>query len=108
MEDAPASAKSRQCRAPSLNDCDGGISHEHVVFKCLFPNGEITVRGFPWCREKPKSFRIERLTHQIICAKHNNELSNLDAAVKQSLDTLKKAFISSPATAKRRRFFELR
>lgn len=81
------------CWASCLGDCEGVISHEHLVSECLFPDGEIIVHGLDWCKDAPKAMRIETFTGKILCEKHNNGLSEVDAAVKQSLDTLREAAI---------------
>jgi len=80
-----------QCWASCLGDCEGVISREHLISECLFPNGGITVQGLRWCEDAPKSIPIQRFTAKILCAKHNNGLSEVDAAVKKSLDTLREA-----------------
>jgi len=68
------------CWAGSLGDCGGGISREHYVSECLFPNQSIFVQGLDWCLDKPKELRIESLTAKILCKDHNAALSELDAA----------------------------
>lgn len=77
----------RGCWAASLGDCDGGLSGEHTVSKCLFPKGPVTVRGFHWC-EEPITVGISSLTRNILCRKHNSDLSEVDAYSKTALDTL--------------------
>ena len=69
----------RGCWAASLGNCGGGISHEHYVSECLFPNQSIFVQGLDWCLDKPKQLRIESLTAKILCKDHNAALSELDA-----------------------------
>jgi len=81
-----------QCWASSLGDCEGLISHEHLISKCLFPDGDINVRGFAWCKDVHKPIRIETLTGKILCEKHNGCLSEVDAAAKVSLESMMKAF----------------
>ena len=68
------------CWAGSLGDCGGGISREHYVSECLFPNQSIFVQGLDWCLDKPKELRIESLTAKILCKDDNAALSELDAA----------------------------
>lgn len=85
------SADYSQCWASCLGDCEGVISHEHLISECLFPDGGITVQGFDWCKDAPRSINIKTFTGKVLCEKHNNGLSEVDAAVKQSLDTLRDA-----------------
>ena len=64
----------RDCWANPLGDCDGGISREHYVSECVFPNQSIFVQGLDFCRDSPKELRIESLTAKILCVKHNERL----------------------------------
>jgi hypothetical protein len=66
------------------------MSQEHLVSECLF-EGEIKVKGLPWCNDKLKSMRIETLTAPFLCRHHNQTLSEVDTAARQTLDTLKEA-----------------
>lgn len=50
------------------------------------------VKGFSWCRDAPKEVRIERLTQQILCQKHNEQLGEeVDEAAKHSLEAMARA-----------------
>jgi hypothetical protein len=80
------------CWAAPLGSCGGVLSHEHLISECLFPGKEIHVRGFSWCPDV-KPLRIETLTAKILCEKHNRELSELDASVKDSLEALRDSVI---------------
>lgn len=79
-----------KCWANCLGDCDGGMSREHLISKCLFDK-EIRVKGLPWCKDMEKTIGIEGLTSKFLCRRHNSTLSELDDAVKQTLDTLREA-----------------
>lgn len=79
-----------QCWANCLGDCSEGMSQEHLVSECLF-EGEINVMGLPWCKDEPRKMRIERLTDDILCSRHNKGLSEVDSAAKHSLDTIAEA-----------------
>jgi hypothetical protein len=78
------------CWANCLGDCDEGMSQEHLVSECLY-EGDIKVKGLPWCRDTVKTMRIETLTAPFLCRHHNQTLSEIDRAAKQTLDTLKEA-----------------
>lgn len=80
------------CWASCLGDCAEGMSDEHLVSKCLFPDPNINVKGFPWCQDEPKPLRVERLVKKILCRKHNRELSRMESAAKHSAETLMAAF----------------
>ena len=68
------------CWAAPLGNCGGGISHEHYVSECVFPNQSIFVQGLDFCLDKPKELRIESVTAKILCKDHNSALSELDSA----------------------------
>lgn len=79
-----------KCWANCLGDCDGGMSQEHIVSECLF-EGDINVMGLPWCKDEHKTMRIETLTDNILCRRHNTALSDVDRAAKHTMNTLKAA-----------------
>jgi hypothetical protein len=62
------------CWANCLGDCGGGISREHYVSECVFPNQSIFVRGLDFCLDSPKKLRSESLTTKILCVDHNSRL----------------------------------
>jgi len=74
-------------------NCNDVGSQEHIISECLYPDRSVKVQGFPWCRDEPKDLRIEKLTQQILCKKHNEQLgAEVDWASKHSRDTLGAAF----------------
>jgi len=77
------------CWAASLGGCGGGISREHYVSECVFPNQSVFVQGLDFCLDKPKQLRIESLTAKILCRDHNAALSKLDAAAGQAFQTIR-------------------
>jgi hypothetical protein len=79
-----------RCWANCLGDCDGGISREHIVSECLFDSA-VKVKGLPWCKDKEKEVGIGSLTSKILCRHHNQSLSTVDGAAKQTLATLREA-----------------
>ena len=79
-----------QCWANCLGDCAEGMSQEHLVSECLF-EGDINVMGLPWCKDAHRKMRIETLTDNILCRRHNTALSDVDNAAKHTLDTIGEA-----------------
>jgi len=77
------------CWAASLGNCGGGISHEHYVSECVFPNQSIFVQGLDFCLEDPKELRIESLTAKILCKDHNSALSELDSVAGQAFKAIR-------------------
>ncbi|WP_432473358.1 hypothetical protein [Amphritea sp. HPY] len=78
------------CWANILNDCDGGISREHIVSKSLFIGTKINVQGFSWCKDEPKLIGLANLTKKCLCKEHNSLLSPLDQAGSHAFDVLRK------------------
>jgi hypothetical protein len=76
------------CWAACLGDCEGGLSGEHTISKCLFSAEAVKVRGFHWCLDEPITVGLSSLTRNILCKKHNSDLSDVDAYSKTALNTL--------------------
>ena len=77
------------CWAASVGECGGKASREHVVSKSLFVSPEITVHGFHWCKDEPKTIGIESLTEKILCQKHNSRFSPLDSSAGEAFEALR-------------------
>jgi hypothetical protein len=81
----------KKCWAASLGDCSDKISGEHIVSAGLFSGGKILVKGFPWCQNEPKEIGLASLVKNILCTKHNSELSIADEAGVQAFDTFRES-----------------
>ncbi|MGO9995819.1 MAG: hypothetical protein ACLPTF_25360 [Steroidobacteraceae bacterium] len=72
----------RECYASALGDCEGRLSKEHYfsagVLRQLFQTGEYKVGGFHWQRSGYQPPSIPSLSANILCEKHNRQLSPLD------------------------------
>lgn len=77
-----------KCWANSLGDCNSTQSKEHYVSKNLF-DGDVAVSGFKWLKEETKVFKRSDIGSNILCSKHNSDLSVLDAEAGKTLRTLK-------------------
>ncbi len=77
------------CWAAPLGNCGGGISHEHYVSECVFPNQSIFVQGLDFCLDKPKELRIETLSAKILCRDHNAALGELDSAAGRAFQAIR-------------------
>ena len=62
------------CWANCLGDCGGGISREHYVSECIFPNQEIFVQGLNFCLDRPVLLHSRSVTAKILCVDHNRRL----------------------------------
>ena len=74
-----------KCWAAACNGCGEGPSVEHLVSKCLFPEGVVHVSGFDWCKGETKSIGINGLQRQILCKTHNSALSETDSEAKKAV-----------------------
>jgi len=79
------------CWATCLGDCGGGMTGEHRVSKGLFATDEIMVQGFHWCLDVPKKIGLASLVANILCKRHNNALSELDAAASDAFAVFREA-----------------
>jgi hypothetical protein len=77
------------CWAGPLGNCGGGISREHYVSQCVFPDQSIFVQGLDWCLNEPKEVRIESLTAKILCRNHNSALSELDSEAGRAFSVIR-------------------
>ena len=89
------------CWANCLGDCAEGMSGEHYISQSVFIHADINVQGFSWCKE-PKQIRLETLKKKILCKKHNSQLSDVDAAARASLESIRDAFMLFDARSKLR------
>jgi len=86
------------CYAAQLRDCDGRISAEHYVSEALlrrFKRG-FTVEGSSWAAV-PKRVGTAALTAKVLCQRHNEALSGLDAMIGGFYDFLRAAIIGPHA-----------
>lgn len=63
-----------KCWAKSLGDCGGGITREHPLSRCVYPDQEIVVSGFDFCKSESIKLHINSLTAKILCKNHNERL----------------------------------
>jgi hypothetical protein len=79
------------CWAARLGDCSGGLSGEHIVSNSALDR-KITVQGFSWCKDQPRTIGAASFTANHLCKRHNSLLSRYDTAAKDFLNTFKTAF----------------
>ena len=68
-----------KCWASALGDCGDVQSGEHYVTKGLFKGKTVIVGGYDWLNGNTKEIGLSSLTANILCNKHNSQLSALDA-----------------------------
>lgn len=65
------------------------MTGEHHISRNQFGDGSVTVQGFPWCRDQPRTIGIDRLVANVLCGHHNNTSSPLDATAGATLQALR-------------------
>lgn len=79
----PTGYAHQRCFARGLNDCSRKISREHYVSDGvlrLFGSQSVTVSGLPWLPNgDQKEVSLTSLTANMLCVRHNQALSTLDA-----------------------------
>ncbi|MGE0396458.1 MAG: hypothetical protein AB7T06_07050 [Kofleriaceae bacterium] len=86
------------CYARLLRDCDGRISAEHYVSDALLRRfkPDFTVEGPSWATVA-KRVGPSALTAKVLCQRHNEALSGLDAMIGEFYDFLRAAIIGPHA-----------
>jgi hypothetical protein len=89
------------CWAEPLGGCSTEPSGEHILSKSTLDGPEITIRGFPFLQGKPLTLHKSQFQSNILCRKHNNELSRVDEAGTNAFDTLGDLAGAKPPRRKR-------
>lgn len=82
---SPKNSPNPRCYLRSLGGSGGGLSGEHVVSECvlneMFPDGSFKESGgFKQARGEIRQRRTKKAVARVLCARHNNWLSPLDAS----------------------------
>lgn len=67
----------RECWAASLGGCSDKISGEHIITDGVFLTDSVKVKGLPWCPDF-KTIGLASLVRNVLCARHNSQLSTAD------------------------------
>lgn len=67
------------CWAAGMGGCSDKQSAEHYVTRGLWSSSEIMISGFDWQKGQPKMLPVATLETKILCERHNNLLSGIDA-----------------------------
>ncbi len=73
------------CWAACLGNCSTAISGEHLISESLWKtpkkkNPMLRIEGFPWCQNQGQSIGLSSFVANILCKKHNSDLSALDTS----------------------------
>ena len=77
----------KKCWANHLGNCDGKITGEHIISNSIL-NRTVKIKGFPWCKNESKEIGSSSLVNNILCRKHNNELSVFDSEAKNFISVI--------------------
>src|ERR1700675_999975 len=91
MDSSNTEPGGKGCWAACLGDCGQKISREHRVSKCLFDSEEISVQGFPWCLNEPKTIGLANFVAKILCKEHISALGELDSAALQAFKVFRES-----------------
>jgi hypothetical protein len=67
-----------RCWASYRGGCSDKLTGEHIVSNSLLKIKNVSVKGFPWCKEDFVTVGRGSLTRNILCAAHNSQLSPVD------------------------------
>jgi len=85
-----------KCWASILGDCSKGQSREHYLTKALY-GGNVKARGLPWVKGGEEiELPINAMGANILCVRHNNQLSEVDAEAVRFKDFVADAIGSVP------------
>lgn len=96
---APVTGHSHpKCYLAETNDCSTKVSREHYISESLLAqlgeHGTVQVSGMPWQQpDETNKMGIGSLTAKILCERHNNALSQLDAEAALLFATLRTALM---------------
>ena len=68
------------CWAETLGQCSSQQSGEHTISANLMEGDVVYVHGFPWCAEREVAIAPQGFRQNILCTKHNSDLSPTDVA----------------------------
>ena len=88
----------RACWAESLGGCSDKISGEHIITDGVFLTDTVSVRGLPWCPDF-KTIGLASLVKNVLCVRHNSELSTADQGAIQ----LRNAILDTTALSEGRK-----
>ena len=77
----------KKCWASSLSGCGEKLTGEHIISSSILDK-TIKVKGFSWCKDKPKEIGSSSFKNKILCEKHNSDLSKFDLAAKKFVSTI--------------------
>jgi hypothetical protein len=87
-----------KCCAEVLGDCSSG-SGEHPISQGIFEQDMIYVEGPAWLKDQRKVLPKASLVAGILCEKHNNDTSHLDAIASKVAAATRTLFTSNTETA---------
>jgi hypothetical protein len=78
-----------RCWAKEVSECGEGTSKEHDVTRGAFPGVHVIVEGSSPSPTEPAEAPVHDLAAEVLCKKHNAELSPLDTALIDLLNSIR-------------------
>lgn len=78
------------CWARELGNCDGPMTGEHFVSKCLRYGKMMAIKGLPFCKDDYVKISWATAKSNVLCARHNSVLSPVDAEALRFKTTIEK------------------
>lgn len=77
-----------KCYAASIGGCSTTQSVEHYVPQGLWQSEIITYEGFDWLNGESRQLPVKSVAANILCSRHNSDLSFLDSELQRFFRTL--------------------
>jgi len=93
----PTGLANPRCYARALNDCSTEMSGEHLFSEVMLnlltgPDGKVVRTGYPWQEEgEVQSLTPSTCKANVLCKRHNNGLSSIDATAGRFLKAILRA-----------------
>lgn len=75
-----------KCWAEALGGCSNKQSGEHVISATFFGGSSVNVEGTPYTTGEPKTVGLDSIRANILCTRHNSDLSPVDVVSRELLD----------------------
>ena len=87
----PSSKARAGCYAAALNDCGNVLSREHYLSDSILEQLDYPLKlsGLSWISDTPHTISSESLKAKVLCKRHNEALTGLDASAGRLFKTLK-------------------
>lgn len=95
------------CWAHAIGGCSSRQSGEHTISANVLEGETVYVSGFSWCADREVRLPVQRFRQNILCTKHNSDLSPTDTAggeLFRALGSMRTAAAKRLSSGKKPRF----